>query len=192
MNNIMVIKEDTGEIITKEVKVSYKIPPKEMTNEQLKEYLDDLGLKFSYSIDYDNWRRQNIDIKLTSILKDIKTIGIFNILCELANGYNNSIKIQNEKDLMEIIGLKKTAYTKYMNTLKESKLIKVIKYNGYKYLVINPIYTIRGICLSAPVFLAYKEELKSHLNPYIFEYYVRIYEGGNVIPLKTYASRYIG
>lgn len=187
---------ETGEIYDKGVRVTVRIAPQDMTNEQLKKYLDEQDYKLSYTVDYKSWKKQNTEINISKILSndkgnpDYTLIGFFDVLCSLSANYKNTVNFQYEKDLMEKVGCKKTTYNKYMKRLKEEGLVKVIKYNNHKCLVINPVYMSKGFCLSAPVFLAFKDLLKKRLEPYVFEYYRRIYECGNVIKLRTYKTRY--
>ncbi len=189
---------DTGELLPKGAKVSYKISPKDMTSEQLQEYLDCSNYKLSFTIDYDNWSKINNNIKVSEILvddkgaTDFKVLGFFATLCEyVRNGYKGELKFQYEKDLIEITGLSKSTYNRYMKKLKDTDLIRITEYRNCKCLVINPIYMRKGFCLSAPTFLAYKDIIKQYLDPYIYEYYRRIYEECNVIILKNYKARYV-
>lgn len=191
------INDETGEYLPEEAKITIKIPPSEMTNEQLAQYLDEMDYKMSYTITFNTFKKINGDILITKIfsdsegLSDYKLIGVFWKLVEMAKGYSNSINFKYEKDIIKQLKISKPTYIKYMNRFKEENLVKIISYNDSKCLVVNPIYVNKGYALSAPVFLAFKDILKQHLNPYVYEYYVRMYINCNVIVLRTYKTKYV-
>lgn len=191
------INDITGEYLPDGTKISIKIPPSEMTNEQLAQYLDELDYKLSFSINFNSFKKVNSEIMITEIFKnseglaDYKLIGVFWKLVEMSKGYSNSINFRYEKDIINQLKISKPTYIKYMNKFKEENLIRIINFNNMKCLVINPIYTNKGYALSPPVFIAFQDILKKYLNPYVYEYYVRLYINLDTIVLRTYKTKYV-
>lgn len=188
-----IILMETGEIIENAI-VSKSISPNDMTDKELAEYLNKYDNKLKYIVTFNEYCKLNINniFDICEILVDkkgnteYKIVGIFYKLVYLtSHNYKNSIQFNSNENIWDILSISKATYYRYLDRFQKENLAKIIKYNNVKYLVINPFYCNRGNFLSAPVFIAFKEELKKYLNPYVFEYFYRIYECGDYIPIKT-------
>lgn len=197
MADIIIV--ETGEII-ENAKISKKIAPSDMTDKELAEYLNQNDSKLQYIVNFTEYCKLNIEniFDVCDILLDdkgnteYKMVGIFYKLAHLTSkNYQNSIKFRNNEGIWELLNISRASYYRYIDKFQKENLIKIIKYNDIKYLVVNPFYCNRGNFLSAPAFIAFKEELKQYLDPYVFEYFYRIYECGDSIPIKTIRARYI-
>lgn len=194
--NMDVARLDTGEILTN-VSVTRKIPVEKLTNAELAQSLDQNDYKLSFNIFFEKFKVVNCDFKISDLLldskgnADMKAIGFFHRLTEMMTNYSNTLTFNTNNELIALLGITRPTFTSYMKKLKEKNLVKIVEYDGCKCLALNPIYSNRGYAISAPVFKAFKYELKPLLNPLVFEYYVRIYEHGNVIKIKSKKVQYL-
>ena len=185
-----VVKLDTGEIL-ENVRVTKEVSMDKLSNDDLAHILDQMDYKLSYTISYDEFKIQNNKFKASALLvdekgrPDMKVIGFFNLLCEMMTTYSNSLTYNTNNELISDLGISRSTFSIYMKKLKEVDLIRIVKYHGHKCYVLNPLYTIRGYSISAPVFIAYHDVLKPHLNKFVYEFYVRTYIHGNVIKIKS-------
>lgn len=191
-----VVRLDTGEIITN-VNISKKISIQELSNAELAQTLDQKDYMLSYNIFFEKFKIVNCEFKVSELLldnkgnTDMKAVGFFHKLTEMMTTYSNTLSFKTNNELIEVLGITRPTFTNYIKKLKEKNLLKTVEYDGYKCLALNPIYCNRGYAISAPVFKAFKTELKPLLDPLIFEYYTRIYEHGNVIKIKSKKTKYI-
>lgn len=191
-----VIKLDTGEIL-ENVKITREMPVEKISNDDLAQILNQMDYKLSYTISYDEFKIQNNNLQIGKLLlddkgkPDIKVMGFFNLLCEMMTTYSNSLTYNTNNELIKELGISRSTFSIYMKKLKEVDLIRIIKYNGCKCYALNPLYTIKGYSISAPVFIAYQDVLKPYLNKFVYEFYVRTYIHGNVIKIKSKKVKYL-
>lgn len=194
LNNLIIVDDNTGEILENGIEVIESIQKEEYKNEYKEIYYklennpDDLTyeeLEFIKKSDKVFLESLSSNyIRVSKIRKDIllsldhEILGIVTYLSLLANRdgvlrYRNGIMIKSFNKLRELLSITPYKWNIIKKKLIENEIIATGKLNSNKFLVINPLYSNSHNEIDTYKFIAFHKSLKKHLKPVDYWYLVK-------------------
>lgn len=94
----------------------------------------------------------------------------------LAKRVNNEIRPLTKEDIIAIVGVHRTNFSKLWNKMLKHKILKQIKINGEDYYCFNPLYYNTTRYMPLYLFIAFQNELREHLPEWVIEKYLDMQE----------------